>query len=63
MVGSTGRGALEFRPDKSVTTEPSKTALIAVATKAGLNKKEAEDVFESIRTIIGNSRLGSANRL
>ena len=43
--------------------EPSKTDLIAVATKAGLNKKEAEDVFESIRTIIGNSRLGSANRL
>jgi serine/threonine-protein kinase HipA len=32
--------------------EPSKTDLIAVAVKAGLDKKEAEDIFESIHATI-----------
>lgn len=32
--------------------EPSKADLIAVATKAGLNKKDAEEIFESIHATI-----------
>lgn len=32
--------------------EPTKDDLIVVATKAGLNKKEAEDIFNSIQNII-----------
>lgn len=36
--------------------EPSKTDLIAVAVKAGLDKKEAEDIFESIHATIKKQR-------
>ena len=32
--------------------EPSKADLIAVATKAGLNKKDAEEIFKSIHATI-----------
>lgn len=32
--------------------EPSKDDVIAVAIKAGLNKKEAEDIYEKIKKII-----------
>ena len=32
--------------------EPTKEDIITVATKAGLNKKEAEKTFENIRDII-----------
>ena len=36
--------------------DPSKTDLIAVAVKAGLDKKEAEDIFESIHATIKKQR-------
>lgn len=36
--------------------EPSKADLVAVAVKAGLNKKDAEEIFESIHAIIRKQR-------
>ena len=36
--------------------EPTKDDLLAVATQAGLNKKEAEDIFESIGAVLQNNR-------
>lgn len=36
--------------------EPSKADLVAVATKAGLNKKDAEEIFESIHSAIRKQR-------
>ena len=36
--------------------EPSKSDLVAVAVKAGLNKKDAEEIFESIHAIIRKQR-------
>ena len=79
LVGKSGRGALEFVPDKSVSPaydllpsdgfggyhttsindsiSPNDTDLFALATKAGLPQKKAEDVLERMRMIIGTSKF------
>ena len=36
--------------------EPSRNDLLEVAVKSGLNKKEANEIFEKIKSIITNSK-------